>query len=309
MTTFGAHMTESYFPLDPFALMAQTQKHFGLNEDEARRATEALMPAFWAGLRRNAGAPDGFEAMMRAFTPAAFHTSHPKPANPWQAFGSWTPGDMTKVDWGTFDWASFDWRNAQSAPVYGPVGAFLAQIFPNDAIRRAVLDQVAATTGIRPDALNALMPVAATLMMGQIARNFAVGPVRDLLDAFMAGFARGRPAPQPTPADLMAPFAEAMSAFFTGFMRAGSPPSTQKHSSFYEEEGDATGAAGSEEAGQNETAAADNSEPAAAAEEPTTGSHARFFDDFLAAGRSVQENQIRAFEQLFETLVPGEQPG
>ncbi|WP_321342673.1 DUF937 domain-containing protein [Breoghania sp.] len=299
-------MTESYFPLDPFALMAQTQKHFGLGEEEARRATEALMPAFWAGLRRNAGAPNGFEAMMRAFTPPAFQPPSSRPVNPWQAFGSWTPGDMTKVDWGAFDWASYDWRNAQGGPVYGPVGAFLAQIFPNDAIRRAVLDQVAATTGIRPDALNALMPVAATLMMGQIARNFAVGPARELLDAFMAGFARGRPAPTPTPADLMAPFAEAMSAFFTGFMRAGAPAAQEKQSTFYEDEGDVPAAeepvVDEPEDGEGEE---EGDAPGARAAAAT---HARFFDDFLAAGRSVQENQIRAFEQLFETLVPGEQP-
>ncbi len=298
-------MTESYFPLDPFALMAQTQKHFGLGEDEARRATEALMPAFWAGLRRNAGAPNGFEAMMRAFTPPAFQPPSSRPANPWQAFGSWTPGDMTKVDWGAFDWASYDWRNAQGGPVYGPVGAFLAQIFPNDAIRRAVLDQVAATTGIRPDALNALMPVAATLMMGQIARNFAVGPARELLDAFMAGFARGRPQPTPTPADLMAPFAEAMTAFFTGFMRTGTPAAQEKQSAVFEDEGDAPVAP--ETAGEEPEDGAGDDEGDAPDAHPAAASQARFFEDFLAAGRSVQENQIRVFEQLFETLVPGEQ--
>ncbi|WP_321499347.1 DUF937 domain-containing protein [Breoghania sp.] len=302
-------MTESYFPLDPFALMAQTQKHFGLDEDEARRATEALMPAFWAGLRRNAGSPDGLEAVMRAFTPPAFQSSRSKPANPWQAFGAWAPGDMTKVDWGAFDWASFDWGNAQAAPVYGPVGAFLARIFPNDAIRRAVLDQVAATTGIRPDALNALMPVAATLMMGQIARNFAVGPARDLLDAFMAGFARGRPAPQPTPADLMAPFAEAMSAFFTGFMRAGAPEAAEKQSSFYEDESDAPDGEEVEEADPSETTGAEGTGQDAATKRSAGGDQAHFLEGILAAGRSVQENQIRVFEQLFETLVPGEQPG
>ncbi|MDJ0930129.1 hypothetical protein [Breoghania sp.] len=195
-----------------------------------------------------------------------------------------------------------------TAAVEGPVGAFLSQVFPNKVMRQVVFDHVAATTGIRQDALDALMPVAATLMMGQMARNFAVGPARDLLDAFMAGFARGRSRPTPTPADLMAPFAEAISAFLTGFMRAGSTstfetaptperrcPPEHENEGVYED---------MEEEGEPEPETAQG----AADPEPSGSALAStcFLEDFLAAGRSVRESQIRAFEQLFETLTPAD---
>lgn len=268
-------MTDSYFPFDPFALLTETQQRFGLREEDARRATEALMPAFWAGLRHNASAPQGMDALMRAFTPPAFQPGGG--GTPWSGAGVW-PGA--------------EWMSGQSIP--GPVGAFLSQLFPNEAIRRAVLDQVAATTGLRHDALNAMMPVAATLMMGQMARNFAVGPARELLDAFMAGYARGRPRPAPSPADMMAPFADAMSAFFTGFARASEArPAPRVPDPEDEEEPEQTA----------ETPEADDSNDAADTP-PGGGEQARFLDDFMAAGRSMQESQIRAFEQLFETLVP-----
>ncbi|PTW62389.1 uncharacterized protein DUF937 [Breoghania corrubedonensis] len=294
-------MTDSVFPLDPFALMSETQKRFGLREDDARRATEALIPAFWAGLRRNAAAPDGLQALMGAFTPPIFQPGGGASANPWATAGGWSGGGLPG---GGFPGG--DWMNAAAGS--GPVGAFMAQIFPNKAIRKAVLDQVAATTGIRQDALDALMPVAATLMMGQLARNFAVGPARDLLDAFMAGFARGRPQPAPSPADMMAPFAEAMSAFFTGFARASQR--NQPQSARTPEPEDEEGPVEEENAAQPE---GDASPPGAGGEKGPSAQAGTppqyFFEDFLTAGRSVQESQIRAFEQLFETFVPGDQPG
>ncbi|MDJ0930128.1 DUF937 domain-containing protein [Breoghania sp.] len=65
-------MTDTFFPLDLFALVSETQKRFGLGEENVRRATEALMPAFWAGLRRNTFAPEGIAGLMQAFGPAMF---------------------------------------------------------------------------------------------------------------------------------------------------------------------------------------------------------------------------------------------
>lgn len=283
-------MTDNVFPLDPFALLAETQKRFGIGQEEARRATEALMPAFWAGLRRNAAAPNGYESLLRAFTPPIFQQATSggmaqMPGMPWLG------GNWPKDAWPT------DWTGGRSPT--NPVEAFLQFVFPNEAIRRAVLDQVAATTGIRHDALNSMMPVVATLMMGQIARNFAVGPARDMLDAFMAGYARGRPQPAPTPADMMAPFAEAMSAFLSGFTRAGERR-TEAPAPEHEDEEEAAPPEEEPEEAPEATAAASGAAPGAM-------SGAGLFDEFLAAGRSMQESQIRAFEQLFETLAPGEQ--
>lgn len=297
--------------------MSQTQQRFGLKEADARRAMEALMPAFWAGLRRNAATPDGMEGLMRAFTPPIFQPGGGAAANPWAA----GPGAMwPQGGWPAGGAGAGDWMNAAAAG--GPVGAFLTQIFPNKEIRRAVLDHVAATTGIRQDALDALMPVAATLMMGQIARNFAVGPARELLDAFMAGFARGRPQPAPSPVDMMAPFAEAMTAFFSGFARAGerhAPQAARPQEPEDEEAADAPdldapepAASASEASGPAASdAAAPDDEDTGPSDKPSAGGaqQQRFLNDFLAAGRSMQESQIRAFEQMFDAFVPGHTTG
>lgn len=247
-------MTDTPFPpaFDPFNLMGETRARLGLGEDEATRALQALMPAFWAGLRHTAASPQGLSGLMGAFAPAMNPTS---PAG---------------------------WPGGFAVPGFGdPASAFLERLFPNDAIRKAVLDQVAATTGLRHDALAGMMPAAATLMMGQLARQFAVGPARDWLDAFMTGFARGRPKPTPTPMDMMEPFAQAMSAFFAGFTRTEPEP---------------TSGATAHPADQN----ARSTDPTATEEAPLASP----LGDFLAAGRSMQEGQIRAFEQLFDTLAP-----
>lgn len=236
-------------PFDPMAMLSEARKRFGLDEADVNRAMAGLMPAFWAGMRHSAGSPSGLAALMQSFTPPGFGAS---------------AGDFSGAN------------------------AFVDQLFPNEAIRKAVLDQVAATTGVGRDALAEMMPVAATLTMGQAARNFTVGPAREWLDAFMTGYARGRPKPPPTPAEMMAPFADAMNAFFSGFagIDKDDKPTPQPQPA---------------PQADPEPEAAAASSPADDVEPEDVSS----MRDFLAAGRHIQESQVRAFEQLFETLVPG----
>lgn len=244
------------FPFDPVVMIAEAQKRFGWKEADVSRAIEAFTPAFWAGMRHSAASPQGLQALMAALTPPGF---------PLAGGAGLEEGD-----------------------------AVLRMLFPNDAIRKAVLDQVAATTGLGRDALAEMMPVAATLVFGQTARRFAVGPARDWLDAFMAGYARGRPRPAPTPADMMAPFADAMNAFFKGFAGAAGAEAAGSQ------------AAGSQAAGAEAAAAhADSGAEEPAASETPASPGTAFVDDLMAAGRSIQESQIRAFEKLFETFAPG----
>lgn len=234
-------------PFDPMAMFAEARKRFGLDEADVNRAVAGLIPAFWAGMRHSAATPGGLQELMSAFTPPNFDK-----------------GSQAGV-------ASAD--------------AFLQQVFPNDAIRQAVLDQVAATTGVGRDALAEMMPVAATMMMGSAARDFAVGPARDWLDAFMVGFARGRPKPPPTPAEMMAPFADAMNAFFSGFT-----PDTPKASA---------------PETVPESVEAETVEPEVAEAGASGNVDAAAMSDMFTTGKNIQESQIRAFEQLFEAFAPG----
>ncbi|AXS39383.1 hypothetical protein D1F64_04125 [Breoghania sp. L-A4] len=162
-----------------------------------------------------------------------------------------------------------------------------------------MLDQVAASTGLGRDALSEMMPVAATMMIGSQARNFAVGPARDWLDAFMAGYARGRPKPPPTAAEMMAPFADAMNAFFAGF--AGTVPSGD--AAAQERAGARTpepAAAKGDDAAQDGT---DEHTADEAAADGTPGDAT--LGDLFTASRGIQESQVRAFEKLFETFASG----
>ena len=247
LSQLGALMNEPNDspPFDPMTVFAEARERFGLDEADVNRAMAGLMPAFWAGLRHSAGSPSGLAALMAAFT---------------------SPDSATGASMSGFPGAD----------------ALVERLFPNEAIRKAVLDQVAASTGLGRDALTEMMPVAATLMMGSTARNFAVGPARDWLDAFMAGYARGRPKAPPTPAEMMAPFTDAMNAFFSGF--AGADRTDAEPAPRQQPE-----AAGSTESDDEATEAEDQIA----------------MQDFFAASRDIQESQVRAFEQLFETFAPG----
>ena len=63
----------------PGAGMDAMARQFGLTQDQAQRATEALLPAFMLGLQRSAGNPNAFANLMGAAAPS---TSQPQAAAP-----------------------------------------------------------------------------------------------------------------------------------------------------------------------------------------------------------------------------------
>lgn len=281
-------------PFDPMALFDETRKRFGLGEEDVARAMAGLMPAFWAGVRHSAASGNAPENFFAAFLPPGFA---PQAGGIPSGFGGGFPA------------------------AFPGTPEFLERIFPNEAIRKAVLDQVSQSTGVARDALAEMLPVAATLMMGAAARRFAVGPAREWLDAFMAGYARGRPKPPPSAAEMMAPFTEAMGMFFEGFAQAGRQFAWMSGLDRDDEGGGSNSgparaprrraAEPVDEAPEEAKPPVPDAEEGEAEEgdteernsgdraEPSSPMH-----DFLAAGREIQESQVRAFEQMFETLVP-----
>lgn len=233
----------SFEAFDPAALRDSFARQFGWGETEMLRAAEALMPAAIAGMRRFASSPDGFEGLMALF---------PGPA-----------------------------RFAAGADPKAFLGEPLALIFGPADTQKAIARYVAGQTGLELPGVETMMPVVATLALGQMARRFTVGPARDLLDAFLAGYARGRPKPIPNPLQAMAPYTEAMRAFWDGY--TGLFPA-------------AGGAASQPEPAEAETPDASESETEGT-QEPG------LLDAWIGLGRDIQDSQVRSFEVLYDKLA------
>jgi len=123
------------------AFASAMTKEFGLSFDEQAKAFEAMMPAFWQGMRRNAADPFGV---------AAF----------WQQVGAGQYGSY------------FDNPLAALTPSARAEGdGMLNQMFGSPEIAKAVALQVEATTGIAHDVVRRMMPVMANLMMGSMQRQ------------------------------------------------------------------------------------------------------------------------------------------
>lgn len=154
------------------------------------------------------------------------------------------------------------------------VGDPMSLFFGPEAVRKAVAEHVAGMTGLKQEAIAEMMPVTATLAMGTVARPFFQGPAREMFDAFMAGYARGRPKPVQTPAEMMQPYSDAIQAFWNGFL--GADPSKPK------DEPEPTPA----------------EEPAP--EEDTLESVLETADDWISIGQDIQASQVKAFETFYE---------
>ncbi|WP_428699704.1 DUF937 domain-containing protein [Stappia sp.] len=246
---------------DPASVSEAMQRQFGWRDADVARAAGALMPAALAGMRRYAATPSAFEALL-AFLPG--------------------PGRATAMP--------------------GPdslVGEPLALIFGPAEVQRSVARYVSEQTGLELPGIETMMPVVATLALGQAARGFTVGPARELLDAFLAGYARGRPKPVPNPMRMMAPYTEAMRSFWDGYLGLVGAAT-------------ATGVAAHQ--GEEEPAPEVSPEPASGpnpgpgdepADDTAADDGSALVDSWLSLGRDIQERQIRSFETLFEQASSG----
>ncbi len=225
---------------DPKSLAETMQRQFGWDQKDVLRAAEALMPAALAGLKYNASTPAGLASLM-ALLPG--------------------PGA------------------AKAAPSPGSLfGEPLALVFGPAEVQKAIADQVARSTGLGRAGIETIMPVVATLTVGNIVRQFTVGPAREMLDAFLAGYARGRPKPVPNPAQAFAPIVDVMRSFWDGYLTAGSGTASETER-------------------QSE---ADVPAPETPADDQAgNGDGTRLVESWLTLGRDIQDSQIKAFERLF----------
>ncbi|MCK7610628.1 DUF937 domain-containing protein [Roseibium sediminicola] len=238
-------------PFDIFSLSEDVRNRFGWSNEDLNKVMEQLMPAALNGFRYFGSTVPGFSEFLGQASPPA------GVAQP--AFAGFS---------GLFQTPS----EAALTPFFGP-----------EAVQQALAAQISGLTGLQRDAIQEMMPVAATLAMGQIARPFVHGEARNLLDAYLRGFARGRPKPQPTPVDYLQGYAEAMQSFWGAFLQ---PARIVEHPDEPELE---------EEELPPETEDEPEDEPDAEASE-----FGEMVNSWMSAGRDFQSSQFKAFDSFFE---------
>jgi hypothetical protein len=141
-------------------------RQFGLNEEQTRAAFEALAPVVANGLRREGGTSGGLSDIIESMTQR----------------GSFQDADAV---------------TAQGNDILG-------EIFKSKDVSRSVANQLSATSGIGAAILKKMLPVIATIVMGQIMKQMGSkanagtsgGGLGDILgDILGGGTSRQRPQP------------------------------------------------------------------------------------------------------------------
>jgi hypothetical protein len=121
----------------------QAGAQVGLGEAETATALSALVPALAAGFHRNAQAPDGLSGLVAALA---------------------TGNHQQYID-----------DPAALASASSDGNGVLAHVLGSKDASRAVAAQASSQTGISPDVLKQLLPIAASMMMGVFAQQQARG--------------------------------------------------------------------------------------------------------------------------------------
>ncbi len=127
------------------AAVDQLSRQFGLNPSQTQSALDALLPSIAAGLQRNASSPSGLEGLLGALT-GGHHSQYVEDVS-----------SLTRPE------------TVQDG------NGILGHIFGSKDVSREVANRASAETGIGADVLKAMLPMAAALVMGAMARGGAQG--------------------------------------------------------------------------------------------------------------------------------------
>ncbi|MDX8492436.1 DUF937 domain-containing protein [Mesorhizobium sp. VK22B] len=167
--------------------MQALAQQFGLSQQQAQAAVQALLPAFSQGLQRNTADPYGMGAFMTAMA-SGQHAKYFEDAT--RAFSP------QGVDEGN---------------------GILGHLFGSKDLSRAVAAQAAQATGLSQQVLQQMLPAMASMMMGglfkqtnnqmQAAGGFGGGgnPLGEIIEEMMRQAGGGAQAPQPRQAPQQAP--------------------------------------------------------------------------------------------------------
>jgi hypothetical protein len=120
-------------------------RQFGLNEEQTRAAFDALAPVVGAGMRRNAQSPEGLQDVFRSVL----------------------TGNRARA---LEDEDAVQFDNAKSSG-----DEILGQLFGDKDVSRGVANQLSATSGIGAAVLKKLLPIVASIVMGQVAKKMGGG--------------------------------------------------------------------------------------------------------------------------------------
>lgn len=123
------------------ALRAFGSGEFGLSADQQTKALQALMPAFWLGLKKNAADPFGVAAFWQQAAGGQYRSYFDNPLS------AITPAGIADGN------------------------KLVETMFGSPEVARAVSLQVEAASGIAQDVVRRMMPVYANIVMGGLQRQ------------------------------------------------------------------------------------------------------------------------------------------
>lgn len=278
--------------------MEMLARQFGLSQQQAQQAVEALLPAFSQGLKRNASDPYGLGGFLTALA-SGQHAKYFE--NPAAAF---TPQGMAEGN------------------------GILGHLFGSKELSRAVADQAAQATGIGQEVLKQMLPVLASMIMGgmfkqstnqipgaQQTGGLGAGgnPLQEIIEQMMRqgmGGAQPQQRQAPQPADpLDNPFGKVLKDMFGGGAQQQAPSPRQP----------APGPAGDNPWGKIlEEMMRGGGQPQASAPEPEARSRQQktpsgrqknpyddIFGDMFEAGRKQRDDYQKGMESIFEQFTRG----
>lgn len=148
---------------DAFAALA---RQFGLSEDQARGAVEAVMPAFATGLKRNTEAADGFAGLLQALAGGQHAAYLDRP------------------------------ERAVSGDGIADGNAILGHLFGSKEVSRAVAAQADAATGIGEAVMKQMLPAIAAMVMGGLSKQSRGNSANPMLAEIMEQLTGGGAARQ-----------------------------------------------------------------------------------------------------------------
>lgn len=147
-------------------------RQFGLDEAQTRAAFDALVPVVAAGVRRSAQSPAGLQDIFKSVLTGGF-------------------GESLDDE----DAVRFDSAKPRGDDVLG-------QIFKSKDVSREVAQQLSATSGIGAAILKKLLPIVASIVMGQVAKKMGAGSssgggLGDILGDILGGGTKQQPPSRP----------------------------------------------------------------------------------------------------------------
>jgi len=127
----------------------ELSRKFGISEDQARTAIGALAPAINGSIKRNAGSPEGADALMRALS-SGRHAEYVE--NPSKLVQEETIQDGNGI---------------------------LGHLFGSKDVSRQVARKASGQTGLSEDILKRMLPVVAAMVMGSLSRQASTSGVQN----------------------------------------------------------------------------------------------------------------------------------